>query len=55
MGTGTDTRRFDMDSLVCDHCNNQIKDGERCVAITLWRGDEPGQWEHKYGLSEKMI
>jgi hypothetical protein len=37
-------------SLVCDHCNEPIKDGSKCVAVTMWREQEPEPWENDYTL-----
>lgn len=34
--------------LVCDFCNGKIEDGSKAVAVTSWRGEEPGDWEQEY-------
>lgn len=44
-----DTVKFE--TLVCDHCNDSIMDGDHAVAITLWHPDvegTPGNWEGEY-------
>ena len=35
--------------MACDGCGEQLPDGSKAMAITTWRGDEPGEWEHEYG------
>lgn len=47
----TDTSRqvIPVTELVCDFCNDEIKDGQPCVALTLYQGDEPEAWESEYG------
>jgi hypothetical protein len=34
----------------CDLCNAPIMPGDRCCAVTVWRGDRPaiGLWEDEY-------
>ena len=46
--TGEKTRT-DFPHLICDHCNAKIEDGAQCVAITMWRGEAPADWESGYG------
>jgi hypothetical protein len=43
---------IDLPMLHCDHCNNEIKNGDRSVAITMWRGPEPRAWESEFGVPE---
>lgn len=40
--------RHDIPVLVCDLCNAPIADGAKAVAVTQWRGTEPGPWEKEY-------
>ena len=35
-------------SLKCDGCGVPILDGEKAIAVTMWRGDEPAPWEQDY-------
>lgn len=40
-----------LETLVCDHCNESIMDGDHAVAITLWHPKvegTPGNWEGEY-------
>lgn len=34
--------------IVCDHCDTKIPDGQPCVAISMWRGEEMDAWESDY-------
>ncbi|HEU4343711.1 MAG TPA: hypothetical protein VFU31_19345 [Candidatus Binatia bacterium] len=36
-------------SILCDDCGEPIADGSPAVAVSMWRGDEPGNWEQEYG------
>lgn len=38
--------------LVCDGCNLAINDGDLAIAVTLWRGKEPHNWESEYSQNE---
>lgn len=38
-----------LNSLICDGCGLPIPDGQECVAITMYRGPEPGMWEPEFG------
>jgi hypothetical protein len=35
-------------SLMCDHCGASISNGSRAFAVTMWRGEEPRNWESDY-------
>lgn len=35
-------------SMLCDHCGEVIAYGEPVTAVTMWRGDEPPEWEKEY-------
>jgi YgiT-type zinc finger domain-containing protein len=40
----------DIPSLQCDACGMVVADGETCVAVTMYRAENPiGLWEHEYG------
>lgn len=39
---------YPRDSLVCDRCDRPIADGQKVVAVTQYRGEEPGPWEFQY-------
>src|SRR5271168_1680906 len=43
-----------LSTLICDLCGDSIADGSLCFAITMWRENPIGLWEHEYGtvLSE---
>jgi hypothetical protein len=41
-------RRIDIPSLLCDHCNDELPNGSAVIAVTMWRGAEPGTWETEY-------
>ena len=43
------TERHDLPTMFCDSCGAPILDGEKCVAITMWRGDTPLIWENEFG------
>jgi hypothetical protein len=49
--TGEQTRT-DLPNLVYDGCNGIIADGDRCVAMTMWRGQTPPAWESQFGTPE---
>lgn len=34
--------------MLCDHCGEVIAYGEPVTAVTMWRGDEPPEWEKEY-------
>lgn len=39
------------ETLVCDHCNDPVMDGQEAVAITTWQPERegtPGNWEKEY-------
>lgn len=36
-------------SMRCDLCSAEMPDGQKVVAVTMWRGQEPGPWEQQYG------
>ena len=40
--------RIPVPHLVCDMCNVTIPDGTPAMAITMWNGQEPPQWENEY-------
>ena len=51
-GITIDGKFMRLRSLICDHCNRPIKDGEPVIAVTHWRParePEPGPWEELYG------
>ena len=35
--------------VVCDLCNVALPDGTTAVATTQYQGEEPEEWEHRYG------
>ena len=38
----------DVPTIFCDHCNIELPDGTDAVAVSMWRGGEPGNWEKEY-------
>lgn len=34
--------------VVCDHCNTELPDGTDAVAVSMWQGVDPGNWEKEY-------
>lgn len=45
---GEPTKLIPVTTLVCDLCNEEIKNGSPAIAITLWQGKEPERWEVEY-------
>ena len=45
---GKETTVIPVPILVCDHCNEEIKEGAPAVAVTLYEGQEPENWESEY-------
>lgn len=43
-------KRIDLQFLKCDRCDHIIEDGATALLVTLWRGQEPPDWEHEYVL-----
>lgn len=44
-------KRIALSSLVCDLCNENLNDGDRIIAVTMWdsnREGEPLNWEQEY-------
>lgn len=42
-------KTFNLQSLICDNCGNQIPDGAKAIAETMWRdGITPWDWEQDY-------
>lgn len=38
--------------IVCDHCNDEIPEGQPGICVSMWQGtDELEDWERKYGNS----
>ena len=35
--------------LLCDNCGEIILDGQNAIAETMYRGEEPEEWESEYG------
>lgn len=35
-------------TIRCDHCGAAIRDGEKCVAISMWRDGQMGDWESEF-------
>jgi|GEM_PF-6494166 hypothetical protein len=46
--TAAEIRTTPVPFLVCDFCNAKIGDGSPAVAITMWREEEPEEWESEY-------
>lgn len=44
-----------LETLKCDSCNCEIKDGVEACAITMWQGPEPDLWEREYGGVEVRV
>ncbi len=42
------TERRDLPSLMCDRCGKVIHNGDPAVAVTMWQGEEPENWEKDY-------
>lgn len=36
-------------SIYCDTCGEPIADGTVALAVTMWRDNPVGEWEHEYG------
>lgn len=36
--------------LCCDSCNAQISNGDKAVAVTMWRGETPEPWESGFSM-----
>jgi DNA-directed RNA polymerase subunit RPC12/RpoP len=47
--SGATVKTESLSTLRCDSCGQPIADGQPCVAITMWRGQEPPLWETDYG------
>jgi|HubBroStandDraft_4_1064222.scaffolds.fasta_scaffold557507_1 hypothetical protein len=43
------TKTSDVASVYCDLCGNAIPDGSIAMAITMWRENLIGDWEHEFG------
>jgi hypothetical protein len=41
-------------SLMCDRCGVEIPNGQKVVAVTMWREMEPEMWEHEYGYKSAI-
>lgn len=39
-----------LSSLYCDNCGIPIANGETAYAVTMWRGEEIGDWEQDYSM-----
>ena len=48
INAGNETHTIPVPILVCDHCNEEIKEGSPAVAVTLYEGQEPENWESEY-------
>lgn len=35
-------------TLVCDDCGAPIPDGNKCIAVSVWRGCELDAWESEF-------
>ena len=47
--TGGGSREvIDIPTLICDGCGEPIMNGAPAVAITMWRGEEPRDWEKEF-------
>jgi hypothetical protein len=45
---GINGKEIKLPGLICDFCGDDISDGTKAVAFTMWQGTEPEVWETEY-------